>query len=290
MTCSGPVPMPWTCSATLVRAGASPLRLVGAYRDTEVRPTDPLGLLLADLAQARLVRQHTLGPLAPEDAAALLDDLLVDVRRADRGTAERVLQRAGGTPVLPGQLCAGLAPGGRGGRCRGMWRRGCASGWRCCRRRPGDPGCGGGGGSACAAHAARRRGGAAGGCGAGRPGGGLPGALLLEDGDDAYAFSHDVIREVVEADVGAARRAVLHRRVAEALEREPAGARPSCWPTTTRAPGAMAGPCSTWSRPATRPGPAAPMALPRATTGSAARPPGHAWTGTGGGAGAREAG
>ncbi len=43
--------------------------------------------------------------------------------------------------------------------------------------------------------------------------------LLVEDGDDAYAFAHDVIREVVEGDVGAARRAALHRRVAQALER-----------------------------------------------------------------------
>src|SRR5205085_1618087 len=45
-------------------------------------------------------------------------------------------------------------------------------------------------------------------------------------GEEAYAFAHDVIREVVEADVGAARRAVLHRRVAAALEAEPACASP----------------------------------------------------------------
>src|SRR5205085_3745714 len=34
--------------------GAGVLRVVGAYRETEVRPADPLGLLLADLAQAGL--------------------------------------------------------------------------------------------------------------------------------------------------------------------------------------------------------------------------------------------
>jgi tetratricopeptide (TPR) repeat protein len=50
--------------------------------------------------------------------------------------------------------------------------------------------------------------------------------LLREDGDDAYAFTHDVIREVVEAEPGAARRAVLHRRVAEALEGGPGGTSP----------------------------------------------------------------
>ena len=38
-------------------AGGGPLRVVGAYRDTEVGPADPLGLLAADLAQARLLRQ-----------------------------------------------------------------------------------------------------------------------------------------------------------------------------------------------------------------------------------------
>jgi tetratricopeptide (TPR) repeat protein len=43
--------------------------------------------------------------------------------------------------------------------------------------------------------------------------------LLVEEGEDGYTFAHDVIREVVEADLGAARRALLHRKVAVALER-----------------------------------------------------------------------
>jgi diphthamide biosynthesis methyltransferase len=45
--------------------------------------------------------------------------------------------------------------------------------------------------------------------------------LLEEEGAEAYHFLHDVTREVVEADLGAARRMVLHRRVAEVLERQP---------------------------------------------------------------------
>jgi predicted ATPase len=50
--------------------------------------------------------------------------------------------------------------------------------------------------------------------------------LLVEEEDAAaYQFAHDVIREVIEADVGAARRAKLHRRMAEALEGLP-GERP----------------------------------------------------------------
>src|SRR5205823_1698352 len=43
--------------------------------------------------------------------------------------------------------------------------------------------------------------------------------LLEEQGEAAYQFAHDVIREVVEADLGAARRTALHRRVADVLER-----------------------------------------------------------------------
>src|SRR6185437_14018414 len=42
--------------------------------------------------------------------------------------------------------------------------------------------------------------------------------LLVETGEAAYQFAHDVIREVVEADLGAGRRAYLHQRIAQALE------------------------------------------------------------------------
>lgn len=45
--------------------------------------------------------------------------------------------------------------------------------------------------------------------------------LLAEAGADAYQFPHDLIREVVLADLSAARRAWLHCRVAVALERQP---------------------------------------------------------------------
>src|SRR5262249_30751467 len=45
--------------------------------------------------------------------------------------------------------------------------------------------------------------------------------LLEEEGEHAYRFAHDVIREVVEADLGAARRTVLHREIAQALEQMP---------------------------------------------------------------------
>ncbi|HEX6508947.1 MAG TPA: hypothetical protein VF221_15065, partial [Chloroflexota bacterium] len=52
------------------------------------------------------------------------------------------------------------------------------------------------------------------------------GRLLVESAQGDYVFAHHVIREVVESDLGAARRAFLHGRAAEALESQPAGAAP----------------------------------------------------------------
>jgi tetratricopeptide (TPR) repeat protein len=45
--------------------------------------------------------------------------------------------------------------------------------------------------------------------------------LLMEEGQATYRFVHDVIREVVERDVGAARRRSLHQRIGEVLEALP---------------------------------------------------------------------
>jgi tetratricopeptide (TPR) repeat protein len=44
--------------------------------------------------------------------------------------------------------------------------------------------------------------------------------LLIEDDMGIYRFSHDVIWEVVVADMGTTRRQLLHRQIAEALEQE----------------------------------------------------------------------
>jgi DNA-binding SARP family transcriptional activator len=43
--------------------------------------------------------------------------------------------------------------------------------------------------------------------------------VIREQGEDAYDFSHDKLREVLTADLSEARRHMLHRRVAQALER-----------------------------------------------------------------------
>jgi class 3 adenylate cyclase len=62
--------------AELVRSAEAPLRVVGAYRSTEVRPQDPLGVMLTDLAREGLAAQSELGPLAPQEAMELLHNLL----------------------------------------------------------------------------------------------------------------------------------------------------------------------------------------------------------------------
>src|SRR5579871_510800 len=65
--------------ATLARSSATvPLRVIGAYRDTEVDQAHPLQVLLADLAHRGLAAYHRLDPLRPEEAAHLLGDLLSD--------------------------------------------------------------------------------------------------------------------------------------------------------------------------------------------------------------------
>jgi predicted ATPase/DNA-binding XRE family transcriptional regulator len=47
--------------------------------------------------------------------------------------------------------------------------------------------------------------------------------LLREDADARYDFNHDKLRELVYLDIGAARRMLLHRAVAEALEHDDEG-------------------------------------------------------------------
>src|SRR5205085_5325831 len=56
----------------LVHAAAEvPLRVLGAYRDAEGQPQDPLAVTLADLAHAGLASQHTLAPLPAEQMRQL---------------------------------------------------------------------------------------------------------------------------------------------------------------------------------------------------------------------------
>ncbi len=223
--------------------GTLPLRVVGAYRDTEVRDGDPLAVALADLAREGLAAQHALDPLAPDEAARLLDALLGGADSAgspamtDRGLRAGVLRRAGGVPFFLVSYAQGLratpsALPAAAGAAAIPWDLRAGVRQRVAALPP----------------AARETLEAVAVAGrtvrrsvladvVGRPPGELDDALdeacrvrLLavagegEDaGADSYGFAHDAIGEVVEAELGAARRAGLHRGIAAALERHAAG-------------------------------------------------------------------
>jgi predicted ATPase/DNA-binding XRE family transcriptional regulator len=212
--------------SALARVAAEvPLRLVGAYRDSEVQPSDPLAVLLADLAHAGLATRRALAPLASQEAAQLLDDLLPGGETVDRDLRARVVQRTGGVPYFLVSCAAAL-------RQREELEGEGSVPWdvaHSVRQRV-----------AALPAAAREVLGAAAVAGrvvprallaavaAGPEGAGLAGLeaacrahVLEEEGPDAYRFAHDVVREVVEGDLSTARRAALHRQVAEALEAQP---------------------------------------------------------------------
>jgi predicted ATPase/DNA-binding XRE family transcriptional regulator len=223
--------------AALVRApeAAAPLRVVAAYRETEVRAEDPLGILVEDLRRAELAERIELGPLDPTAAHELLGELLAgeeDAGGSADDLAGQVLRRAGGVPLFlvscaqalrAGALEHGDAAAGRGvprDVAQGIQQRvavlpeaarellGVAAvvGWRAPRglllavaERSGR-----GEGEVLAALEAACR-----------------ARLLVEDGAEAYTFAHDLIREAIAGALSAARRAMLHRQVAEALEQAP---------------------------------------------------------------------
>src|SRR5262249_1855046 len=62
---------------TLLRTSEErPLRILGAYRSTDMHPTHPLKTLVADLAVAGLAAVRSLGPLARPEARQMLDTVL----------------------------------------------------------------------------------------------------------------------------------------------------------------------------------------------------------------------
>ncbi len=209
--------------STLVQAApeaAAPLRVVAAYRDTEVAAGTPLAHLLADLARAGLARHRTIAPLTDDEIRRVLAAGSSSLAGAEAALSERVVQRAGGVPFVALSCAEAL----RGSDAPDVD----AVPWdvtQSVRQRvaalPAD--------AQEVLHAAAVIGRAVQpallATVTGRPptavGAALDaagGARLLTDGARGYRFAHDIIREVLEADVGPAGRATLHRRAAEALE------------------------------------------------------------------------
>jgi tetratricopeptide (TPR) repeat protein/transcriptional regulator with XRE-family HTH domain len=213
---------------TLVRSAAGiPLRVLGAYRDTEVQPRDPLATALADWAHAGLMRQVRLGSLAPAEAALLLDSLLAGVAQED--AVLEALRRAEGVPFFLVSYAQGLRTGAQDAGAAGGIPGDVAQSIRQ-RVAALPPAAQDLLGAAAivgrsiewailvlAAAQSRQDEGAV----LAALDAACQARLLLETGDEAYQFAHDLIREVVAHDLGAARRAVWHRRVAAALEQAP---------------------------------------------------------------------
>ncbi|HEX6800339.1 MAG TPA: AAA family ATPase [Ktedonobacterales bacterium] len=213
-----------------------PLVLLGTYRSTEVGTDHPLSHLLADLARDGLADDVSLGPLAPEEARSLLEGLLNGEDGTDRRTAliDRLLERAGGVP---------------------FYLVSCARAAQARDERAGQPKLESGADEEAvpwdAAQSIRQRlallpagaeallgSAAVVGRQVGRPilealaawlnleprsaatmlAAAQHARLLLEDGDAAYRFAHDLIREVAAADLGAWRRRTAHGVIAEAME------------------------------------------------------------------------
>ena len=201
-------------------AAAAPIRLLGAYRSTELIPRLPLALALEDLVHENLVAQTTLGPLSDAESRTLGSALLA-AAPGEQEVLEQITLHASGVPFF----LVSYAQGRRAGL------SGEVIPWNVAhhlRQRIALLAPIGGDLLAIAAIAgsqiepvvllqvARWLGHAEpaildaleAACGGG----------LLAETSKGYQFAHDLIREVVLADLSVARRQVLHRHLAEALE------------------------------------------------------------------------
>jgi transcriptional regulator with XRE-family HTH domain/tetratricopeptide (TPR) repeat protein len=216
--------------AALVReANEHRLRVVGAYRDTDVAPGDPLPTLVADLGREELATRVPLPPLEPNEAAQLVDALFANVAVDSRDERRRIIARAGGIPFNL-VVCAQEAQRGSPANTAPL-----ATPWtvtESIRQRIARLSAPSQDALKIAAVVARQT-----------PRdlltlilttlgydetaqlhaleATLHARLLIERADGHYTFVHDLIRETVDADLSGARRTSLHRRVADALARLP---------------------------------------------------------------------
>lgn len=206
------------------------VRVIGAYRDTEVGPAHPLSALLAGLAERGLADHIMLDALGVDEATALLETLLRDDERLakDEGIKRQILARADGLPFFLVSCAQGLLTGDQ----RVPWNLAQSIRQRIAALPDESQGL-----LAAAAVAGRvvsrsiliamvaAPEGDAASLAPTTSVTGLDAAcrarLLLVEGDHEYWFAHDVVREVIEADLGAAQRALLHAKAAQALEHLP---------------------------------------------------------------------
>jgi tetratricopeptide (TPR) repeat protein/transcriptional regulator with XRE-family HTH domain len=211
-------------AALITAAGSPPLRVIGAYRDSETAAR--LGELIADLARESLARVLSLTPLTDAEAERLLLHLAPHGEHM-RAVLQAMVRRAGGVPFFLVSYAEQVQDAPSGAPLTVPWTVAQVIGQRVATL-PGP---------------AQQLLGAA--AVAGRVVGHrllaqitdgpeeellqaveavLAARLLAEDEPAGYRFTHDLVRETVEDGLSAARRRQLHRRIGQALERDP-GAR-----------------------------------------------------------------
>lgn len=208
----------------------SPFRLIGAYRNTEVLPRDPLFVLMADLAREGSVRHLELDPLEPDAAATFTTYLLEDAAGDREALTRRVLERSGGVPFFLVSYARALLPSTLETQPRSE-EHGAMIPWdirQTIRQRIAQLPDATQEIVGVAAVVGRQARGEVLLATATRPEQEVLAALdlacqarLLMEEKGTYRFAHDMIREVVEADLSEIRQRVLHRRVAMALEHVP---------------------------------------------------------------------
>lgn len=210
------------------------LRIVGAYRNTDVAPRDPLAAALANLARNGLASQLKLAPLTADESARLLNNVLKGTPGVDATVLQQVVQRAGGVPFFLVSCALGRRDGSllENGPEDVPWDiaetvrqrvavlpdearellpvvavadRGIARTTLMAvevRQGRDDATMLRGLDAACRA------------------------GLLTEVGEDDYQFAQNLIREVVWNDLSTAQRSMIHRHIADALEHQPGEVQP----------------------------------------------------------------
>jgi transcriptional regulator with XRE-family HTH domain/tetratricopeptide (TPR) repeat protein len=212
-------------AALLAGAGSLPLRVIGAYRDSET--PGRLAELVADLARAALVRVLPLGPLTDEQAGRLLA-ALAPAGQQPPGVVPAIVRRAGGVPFFLVSYAEQVRDGGPAapelavpwtvaqvigqrvaalpGPARELVSVAAVAGREVPHTLLAEVTGHGEEEMLAAVEAA------------------LEARLLAEDGPQGYRFGHDLIRETIEDGLSAARRRLLHRRIGQVLARQPGAA------------------------------------------------------------------
>lgn len=208
---------------------ATPLRIIGAYRTTELPTESPLAAALTDLEHEGLLHHYPLAPLTEDESTELLQRLLPEGDGVSAEIQRRVVMQCGGIPFYlvswAQALASGTLPTGEDAALpwdvtQSIRRRiamqteatgealqalAVAGGKAPLRLLRGVLLASGRGEDQIVATLEA----------------GVRARLLDETSSDAYQFASDVVREVVVRDLSAARRAALHRRIAATLEQEP---------------------------------------------------------------------